>query len=154
MGSLVINPNQAFTPLESDQARVWRGRVCGGSMVPTLRRGDLVTVIRGDKYRLGEIILFARNGGFIIHRALGILSGRVITKGDALHHLDLPVLPQDILGKAVIRERGGKVQVLDSCGARWRGLILGLGAFVISPVLDFLRAMLALWKNRQRSALS
>ena len=153
MGCSVINPEAEFSLLESDQSRVWRGHVCGSSMVPTLRRGDRITVMRGDKYRLGEIVLFARNGSFIIHRAFGILPGRIITKGDASYHLDPPVLPQDILGRAVIRERDGKVQVLDSCGARWWGLILGLGALVFYPVFEFLRPRLAVWKNRRRSAL-
>ena len=153
MGYPVINPESEFSLVESDQARVWRGHICGSSMVPTLRRGDRVTVIRRDKYRLGEIVLFSRNRSFIIHRALGTLAGRIITKGDASHHLDPPVLPQDILGRAVIRERNGKVHVLDSCEARWWGLILGLGAFVFYPVFDFLRPWLAVWKNRQRSAL-
>lgn len=154
MGSPINNPEPEFRPLASDQARVWRGHVCSGSMAPTLRPGDRITVMSADKYRLGEIILFAMNGGFIIHRVLGILPGRIITKGDASHQLDPPVSTQDILGRAIIRERDGKVQVLDSGGARWRGLVLGLGAFVIYPVLDSLRAMLAVWKKWQRSALS
>lgn len=154
MGSPINIPEPEFMPLTSDQVRVCRGHVCSGSMAPTLRRGDRITVMRADRYRLGEIILFARNGVLIIHRALSILPGRVITKGDASHRLDSPVFLQDILGRAVIRERDGQVQVLDSWGARWRGLILGLGALVIYRLVDYLRAMAAVWKKRRRSVLS
>jgi len=106
-----------------------------------------------DKYRLGEILLFARDEELIIHRVMAILPGRIITKGDASHRLDPHVCPQDILGRAVIKEPDGKVQILDSSGARYWGLIIGLGALVIYKVLDSLRAMGRYWQNRQRVAL-
>jgi signal peptidase I len=152
MGGSVIKPKPEFTLIGPRQARVMRGYVHGGSMAPTLRRGDRITVMPAVEYRWGEIILFARDSSFIIHRALGILPGQIITKGDASYRLDPPVSRQDILGRAVIMERTGKVQVLDSCGARWWGLMVGLGAMVIYPVLDSLRALVRFWRQRQRAA--
>jgi len=139
--------------LESVEGKVCRGQVCGSSMAPTLRRGDRITVMPVDKYRLGEIILFAWHGKYIIHRVMAILPGRLITKGDASPRLDPAVFTRNILGKAVIRERNGKVEVLDSCEARWRGLILGLGALVLYPVLDSLRSLVGYWQKRQQASL-
>jgi uncharacterized membrane protein YcfT len=47
---------------------------------------------------------------------------RLITKGDALHYLDPPIARRQVLGKACVKERHGKISRLDSVAARLGGL--------------------------------
>jgi signal peptidase I len=91
-------------------------RVLGGSMTPWIRSGDLVFIKRYDMERLsaGDVILFERDGRFFVHRLLdrarsirpGEKVARLITKGDALDGLDVPVSSDEFLGRATRIHRG------------------------------------------------
>lgn len=108
------------------QGRTMRFRPLGGSMNPSLRSGDIVTIVPGNDARIGDVVLTHTNIGLILHRVVQKSAGQVLTKGDRLTYLDPPVTPTDILGRAVSRDRGGKKSALASFGARFCGLCFSL----------------------------
>jgi hypothetical protein len=89
----------------------------------------------------------------ILHRVLAISAWGMITKGDALDHLDAPVAQTEILGLAVSRERQGKVTALDSFGSRYCGLAFCLTLSWIPCLLTFLGAGLRCGPEKLRSSL-
>ncbi|OGP72718.1 MAG: hypothetical protein A2Y80_10385 [Deltaproteobacteria bacterium RBG_13_58_19] len=105
-------------------SRGWsmRCRLLGKSMFPNLRPGDLVQVEPGETCRLGDIVLVNQGEHWVMHRVVAKSKGLIITKGDATAHLDPPVTPPEILGRAVSRNRRGKESSLTSLWARWLGL--------------------------------
>lgn len=108
------------------QGRAMRFRALGGSMNPSLRNGDIVTIVPGKDVRIGDVVLTHTNVGLILHRVVRKCAGQIITKGDSLTFLDPPVNPRDILGRAVSRDRLGKEHPLLSFGARFCGLCFSL----------------------------
>jgi signal peptidase len=89
-----------------------RFRAPGTSMHPTIRHGELITVepLSPSELKRGDIILYRLQGNFIAHRILKI-EGRkgcgltFILKGDASATCDVPVKPEQVLGKVVCLER-------------------------------------------------
>lgn len=78
----------------------------GGSMMPTLRDGDVAQVVLDDQavYAPGDVIVFRQAGAMIAHRIVrGPLTsaGRrfVIARGDARLMPDLPVSFAEIVGR-------------------------------------------------------
>lgn len=94
-------------------------RVSGSSMLPAIRPGDVITVRRcgHEGASPGEVVLFCREGRFFAHRVVARAGEALITRGDAIAVPDAPVLPDELLGKVVATERGGR-----PLGARPTGL--------------------------------
>ena len=116
-----------------------RFRPLGSSMLPFLKGGDIVTIAPDTKLRIGDVVLWQWGESAFMHRVVAKRNGRIITKGDSLGYLDVPVTLEHILGRAVVRERQGKVRRLDHLGARFLGLawcltslIPGLASFLAS----------------------
>ncbi len=99
-----------------------RFRPLGGSMAPCLRAGDIVHICPGKNCQIGDIILWQQGDGLFLHRVLAKKNGCVITKGDSLSHQDGQVRKEQILGRAVTRERHGRISRLDHSGRRLLGL--------------------------------
>jgi hypothetical protein len=86
----------------------------GPSMLPTVRSGEWVVCepIQPAKVRVGDVILFRRRNRIVMHRVL-MCNGRgpgtrFLTRGDSVRKLDEPVLPADVLGRAIAVERAGR----------------------------------------------
>jgi hypothetical protein len=109
-----------------EQGLPMRMRPQGGSMVPFLRSGDIVTIVPGDSSRTGDIVLTSTPSGWIMHRVIWKSVQQLITKGDSLPCLDPPISPRNILGRAILRERQGKSSSLVSFSARFCGLCFSL----------------------------
>jgi signal peptidase I len=103
------------------QGALLRLRVSGQSMAPLVERGDLVLVQRVNPadLRRGDLVLVEQGGGFLVHRLVaaprrrgarscGPDAHQVQTKGDNASYADLPLLPQDVLGRVVAVERDGR----------------------------------------------
>jgi hypothetical protein len=135
-----MHPKESLWFQGLKQGRPMRFRPLGGSMIPWLRQGDTVTVKPGRRYRLGDIILWQQGEAFIMHRVVARSGGGIITKGDALGFLDQVVAPADIWGRAVARERQGKVSCLDSFWARYFGLAFCLTLSWVPRLLPWLAA--------------
>jgi hypothetical protein len=108
------------------QGRSMRFRPLGDSMNPSLRLGNIVTIVPGNNARVGDVVLTQTTAGLMLHRVVWKGAGRIITKGDSLTYLDPPVMPEDLLGRAVLRDRGGKKFSLISFGSRFCGLGISL----------------------------
>lgn len=130
------------------KGQLLRLRSRGGSMIPALREGDVVTVIAQKKCRLGDIILYRQGDSLVMHRVVAKSATRIITKGDAVGKLDRPITSQDIWGWAVSFERHGKVHPLNSLASRLVGLAFSLTVPWIPKSLSILAAVKRLGRNK------
>jgi hypothetical protein len=121
--------------------RAMRFRLGSCSMVPTLQMDDLVTVAPGCRCRLGDIALFQRDQDLLLHRVVARWGGWIVTKGDGLAWLDVPVPRHAVLGTAVLRERRGRVRRLDRLGARFLGLSCCLTSACVPKLMKILSAL-------------
>ena len=82
-------------------------RVGGASMRPTLVPGDIVLVSTWAEPRVGDIVLFERGGGTVVHRVSEIRSGdQLVTCGDANPVPDPSPVPRETVTgvvRAVLR---------------------------------------------------
>jgi len=97
----------------SRRSRVWL-RVQGSSMLPWVRPGDVAILrkVSPDEIACGDIVLFARDGRFIVHRVVErcVRNGRslLVTKGDGNPHPDNALIPSEILGRVERIYRGDR----------------------------------------------
>src|SRR4051794_33087680 len=108
-----------------------RLRVVGGSMLPTLWPGDIVTVsARPDvQIRAGDIVAFAPRAKIIGHRLIGRTAenGWLLTRGDRCRQDDPPVPPAEVLGVVtrILRDsREIPVRSVETCRNRCVAWIL------------------------------
>jgi len=100
----------------------------GYSMLPTLWPGDVLNVQTRSyaQVEAGQIILFAREGRFFIHRVLQKTDTDaerfLITRGDALPGPDAPVQPDEVLGRVMTVRRKGRDVPVPGCSAGRRGM--------------------------------
>ena len=80
-------------------------------MWPRLKSGDIVRVIPvpSGGPRVGNIVLVARDGGYVLHRVIRLTGNTVLTRGDNQPCPDPPVRPVAVLGVAVSRQRGDRI---------------------------------------------
>jgi signal peptidase I len=126
----------AFVDVVSDLLRRGhsvRFRASGGSMHPTIREGEAITVARARpaEIRRGEVILYRLGRGVIAHRVARIAQrpdGTLvfIPRGDASQSGDQPVEELAILGRVVTVERNGRA--LDPAALRARVLAFAWAA--------------------------
>lgn len=92
-----------------------RFKAPGRSMNPTIKEGETITIqpVAPSAVSKGDIILYSFERGFIAHRVLRILRRKsdapcFIMRGDASDSFDYPVGTQQVLGKVISVERGGR----------------------------------------------
>lgn len=74
-------------------------KVDGISMHPTLKKGDIISVISQDKYNVGEIVVYNFNDeGILVHRILKSQKDEYYCKGDNAFRLE-HINKKDIIGK-------------------------------------------------------
>ena len=100
-----------------------RFRADGQSMQPNVLDGDTVVVApisAAGKPARGDIALTRGEGGFVLHRVVGIdpETGGIITRGDA--GLENDACAGKLLGKVISIERNGKTISLTSRGTAFR----------------------------------
>jgi len=112
-------------------------------MAPSIKKGDLLVVkpITLEEAGIGEIVAFRKEESHSVlttHRvvARGKDEGQryLITKGDRNIYRDLPLSPQDVLGKVVGIERKGQLISLETSFHRVRGYLiarLSLGLWIL-----------------------
>ena len=87
--------------------------ISSSSMEEAIGKGDIVLIREADKDEVspGDVLFFRKNGGYVVHRFVGIdeerraagADGYMITKGDNNNIADVERLdPEDILGKVVM----------------------------------------------------
>ena len=107
-----------------------RFRAPGRSMYPTIREGEAITVepILPSEVKVGDIILYRSDDGVIAHRVARIERGendgrRFILRADTWGEYDEPVHADQVMGKVVSTERGGRIINPYCTGAKARLLI-------------------------------
>lgn len=81
--------------------------VAGDSMLPFLREGDRLTVVRARREDLvpGRVVIFRRGAEVVAHRLLAVHPDRFLEKGDAQGRGNWWPWPED-MGVAVALQRG------------------------------------------------
>jgi len=149
VGRGCLDPTDAaFVEVVSDLLRRGhsvRFRARGGSMHPTIREGEAITVApaRPAGMRRGDVILYRVGRGVIAHRVAAIERGPAgaltfIPRGDASQGRDDAVEEGAILGRVVAVERGGRA--LDPTAGRARARAVAWAA--AARLLGWLRARL------------
>ena len=105
-----------------------RLRVTGSSMLPSLWPGDslLIRRVRFTEITPGDLVLFARDERFFVHRVLKVADGRLLTRGDALPVPDPLVGPDELLGCVQLIARDGVERHSCPLGALGRLLAFAL----------------------------
>jgi hypothetical protein len=127
-----------------------RLRVSGGSMHPTIRAGDVLTLepVDSSALRKGDVVLARQRERLLAHRITGITKTdtggtEVRLRGDALLCCD-PAAPADaILARVVVLERGGRLRAVRSArGARLIGLAWRCGSLAMRAARAAVRTVL------------
>lgn len=105
--------------------------ITGRSMLPFIQDGDRVLVAHGcADVRRGDVVVFRRGGRLIAHRVLRIYHRRservFITKGDHIRRFDPPVNANEIVGRVLAVERGGRQMALDATAWRVVGWLIAV----------------------------
>jgi signal peptidase I len=138
--------DDAFVDIVSDllsRGHSVRFRAKGGSMHPTIREGEAITVTpaRPAAIRRGDVVLYRSARGVIAHRVARVsqkLDGALmfIPRGDASPSRDDPVEEGAILGRVVTVERSG--HALDPAALRARTVAVAWAA--AAHLMQWLRA--------------
>ncbi len=120
-----------------------RFRAEGDSMYPTIRTGELITVVPVNIERIcrGDILLVRRTDRTVAHRVVSVATGRdgkpvLSVQGDRASVPDPPISTDSVLGLVQSVERGGRevalrrwypagVRLLVRGGLRVRAVIRG-----------------------------
>ena len=98
-----------------------------GSMEDNIHAGDYILIIKKDDYRVGDIVTFKKNDGFITHRIVNKDGDVITTKGDANNTEDDNIDKKDIVGKVIIS--GGMLNFIIRYKYILAGLLLSLYLF-------------------------
>lgn len=102
--------------------------VTSGSMAPLLRIGDQVGMqqVALEHLRLGDIVVVCHLDVLLTHRfygmrhnAAGELDGYYVTRGDRLRGYDPVWNKHQLVGRVVVRRRGGQLMWLDYGRGLW-----------------------------------
>jgi signal peptidase len=122
-----------------------RFRAKGTSMTPTIREGEVITVVpvQPNGIRRGEIILYRSERGVFGHRVVRVTRGRagsvvLLPRGDACQTCDEPVEESAVLGRIVAVERDG--ESLDLAG--WCARTYATARAPVSRLLRSFRSLL------------
>jgi len=89
-----------------------RLQVTGWSMLPSIWPGDTLLLERvpTDGIAEGDIILFGRDRRLFAHRVVRVCGVRgILTQGDAMTQMDLPVRENEFLGRVSSIVRNGRL---------------------------------------------
>jgi signal peptidase I len=125
----------------------FRFRATGGSMLPFINNGDVITLtpIAKRPPRIGEVVAFIHpeTGNLIVHRIVGQKGSTPLFRGDAITGQADGLIPiQNLLGRVSQIERNGRLVWL-GLGAE-RVLIAWLSRM---GLLVPLRSRVANWRN-------
>jgi signal peptidase I len=106
-----------------------RFRAPGWSMHPTIRNGEIITVvpIGESPIQVGDIVLYRRGRAAVAHRVIRVQSasgrsGAFVLRGDAALSCDRPIQLAQVLGRVMAIERDGRGVRLDHMRSGWPGV--------------------------------
>lgn len=74
--------------------------VCGSSMLPTIKEGDIIDVTLFKKYYVGDVVAFFYNNKLLVHRIVKYVNELLYCKGDNSFRIE-KVSYSDVVGKVV-----------------------------------------------------
>lgn len=80
--------------------------VLSGSMEPTIMTDELILVKAGERYAVGDIVVFQSGRILVVHRIVAINGDLVTTRGDANNVDDVPVDISQIKGEVIYHVPG------------------------------------------------
>jgi len=77
--------------------------ISSNSMWPVLEKGDLILIkgTKKDDIKIGDVVVYEAENGFIIHRVTELMDESFITKGDANTASDQPIKYDKVVGKTI-----------------------------------------------------
>jgi len=94
----------------------------GVSMEPMVASGDEVYFKKSNTFRFGDLVVYKKNGDYIVHRFLGKRTiGKAqmyLLKADNIACYDEPVTSAQVLGRVIKLKRKGKIINLESLAGR------------------------------------
>jgi signal peptidase I len=118
-------------------------RARGGSMLPSLRDGDLVEILPASaaEIGIGDVICYEPpSGGLCLHRVVAREKRGFVTRGDALAYVE-SVPAAAVLGVVTTVERRGRVRRLRTPSARLRGRLIARTAPAVARLLPLARSL-------------
>jgi signal peptidase I len=120
--------------------------ISGRSMLPAIHDGDHALVSHGCAgVRPGDVIVFRHGGTLIAHRVLRIECGddgpTFVTKGDNAPQLDPPLSADEIVGRVLAIERGGRHTSLDTTTWRILGRLIAAGTLAWTRAYGWSRSL-------------
>ena len=85
-------------------------KVKTGSMEDGIHTGDYILVYKKNKYKIGDIVTYKKEGYHVTHRIIKKNGNKVITKGDANNVEDEETNIKNIVGKVIYN--GGILNIL------------------------------------------
>jgi signal peptidase len=121
-----------------------RLKVATESMHPFLKAGDYITIEKKPfrSLRRGDILVFFKDGDFCAHRLLKKKTSfqrTIITKGDAARNADQAIAPENLLGRVVSYERGGRAVQLQGIYFSLINSLVGAYSYVTWIIYERLR---------------
>ena len=101
--------------------------ITGSSMLPLIEHGDSVLIESGPAGILpGHLVVFRKGDGLVGHRLLSKVSGKglLLTKGDNAFRADPLVAEDEVIGRVIAVQRGGKTLSLNSSSWRLAGRLI------------------------------
>lgn len=98
-----------------------------GSMENKIHVGDYILVVKNNDYKVGDIITYKYDKGFVTHRIIKKDGNKITTKGDANNTEDVAIDTSVIVGKVVFV--GGLLNVVITYKFVFVGLLLSLYLF-------------------------
>ncbi len=78
-------------------------KIGSGSMEPYLKVNSLIVVKESDDYKVGDVITYNDEIGYVTHRIIDIKDNEIIAKGDANNTQDDPITKDKVVGKVILR---------------------------------------------------
>lgn len=72
-----------------------------GSMEDGIHVGDYILIYKKDKYNIGDVVTYEKNGYHVTHRIIKKNGNKVVTKGDANNIEDDEINVDSIVGKVI-----------------------------------------------------
>lgn len=72
-----------------------------GSMEDNIHVGDHILIVKQKEYKIGDIVTYKKDNGYITHRIIKMNKNEVTTKGDANNVEDESIDKKSIVGKVV-----------------------------------------------------
>lgn len=112
-------------------------------MLPSLRDGDLLVIqpVSVSEVRIGDVICYEpASAGLCLHRVIAREKRGFVTRGDALAYVE--IVPETaVLGVVTAVERRGRVRLLQTRAARWRGRLIARTAPIVARLLPLARSL-------------